>query len=100
MATELSMEPSNPRILTINGGSSSIKFALFEAGESPRPILAGGIGRIGLPDASLHVEGLNQTDSFSPLVKASKHMGAVRVLIDLIHERGGDALTAVWRLTG
>ena len=24
------MEPANPRILTINGGSSSIKFALFE----------------------------------------------------------------------
>ena len=30
------MKPANPRILTINGGSSSIKFALFEAGESPR----------------------------------------------------------------
>ena len=27
------MKPSNPRILTINGGSSSIKFALFEAGD-------------------------------------------------------------------
>ena len=26
------MKPSNPRILTVNGGSSSIKFALFEAG--------------------------------------------------------------------
>ena len=28
------MKPANPRILTINGGSSSIKFALFEAGAS------------------------------------------------------------------
>ena len=27
------MKPANPRILTINGGSSSIKFALFEAGD-------------------------------------------------------------------
>ncbi len=27
------MEPAKPRILTINGGSSSIKFALFEAGD-------------------------------------------------------------------
>ena len=25
------MKSANPRILTINGGSSSIKFALFEA---------------------------------------------------------------------
>jgi len=35
------MKPSNPRILTVNGGSSSIKFGLFEAGESVRRILAG-----------------------------------------------------------
>ena len=30
------MEPASPRILTINGGSSSIKFALFEAGDPLR----------------------------------------------------------------
>jgi acetate kinase len=30
-----------PLILTINGGSSSIKFALFEAGDSLRRILGG-----------------------------------------------------------
>jgi acetate kinase len=28
------MKSANPRILTINGGSSSIEFALFEAGDS------------------------------------------------------------------
>ena len=28
------MKPAKPRILTINGGSSSIKFALFEADDS------------------------------------------------------------------
>jgi hypothetical protein len=28
------MKPASPSILTINGGSSSIKFALFEAGDS------------------------------------------------------------------
>ncbi len=28
------MEPANPRILTINGGSSSIKLAQFEAGDA------------------------------------------------------------------
>jgi acetate kinase len=27
------MMPTDPRVLTINGGSSSIKFALFEPGE-------------------------------------------------------------------
>ena len=27
------MKPADPRILTINGGSSSIKFALYQMGE-------------------------------------------------------------------
>jgi len=37
------MKPANPRILTINGGSSSIKFALFEVGDLLRRILENGI---------------------------------------------------------
>ena len=35
------MKPASSRILTINGGSSSIKFALFEVGDSLRRILEG-----------------------------------------------------------
>ncbi len=50
-------------VLTINGGSSSIKFALFEVGKSLKRILEGSIERIGLPDASLRVKGLNPADS-------------------------------------
>jgi acetate kinase len=42
-----------PLILTINGGSSSIKFALFKAGDSLRRTLKGAIERIGLPEADL-----------------------------------------------
>jgi acetate kinase len=60
-----SVKPANPRILTINGGSSSIKFALFEAGDSLRRILEGEIERIGHPEATLRVKGLNQADNFS-----------------------------------
>ena len=55
------MEPANLHILTINGGSSSIKFALFEAAESLKRILAGGIERIGLPDATWHAKGVNRS---------------------------------------
>jgi hypothetical protein len=47
------MKSANSRILTINGGSSSIKFALFEANEPIRRFLEGGIERIGLPESSL-----------------------------------------------
>ena len=47
------MKSGNPCILTINGGSSSIKFALFEAGDPLRRILEGEIERIGFPEAAL-----------------------------------------------
>lgn len=90
------MKPSNPRILTINGGSSSIKFALFEAVDSLQRILEGGIERIGLPEAALRVKGLNQADNFSRLVAAPDHMAAVGVLMDWIEEHiGRDTLAAV-----
>ncbi len=90
------MKPGNPRVLTINGGSSSIKFALFEAGDSLRRILEGEIERIGLPAATLRVKGLNPADNFSRPVTAPDHSVAVGALMDWIEERSGrDALTAM-----
>jgi acetate kinase len=82
--------------LTINGGSSSIKFALFEAGDSLPRILEGAIERIGLPQAALRVKGANPADNFSRPVTAPDHTVAVGVLMDWIEERvGSDALAAV-----
>jgi acetate kinase len=90
------MKPASPRILTINGGSSSIKFALFEAGDSLQRILDGGIERIGLPEATLRVKSLNQADNFSRSVTVPDHTAAVSVLMDWIEEHSGrDSLTAV-----
>ena len=90
------MNPARPRVLTINGGSSSIKFALFEAGDSLRRILEDGIDRIGLPQATLAVKGSDKADNFSRSVAAPNHTVAVGVLMDWIEERSGrDALTAV-----
>ena len=90
------MQSANPRILTINGGSSSIKFALFEAGESLQRILEGGIERIGLPEATLRVKGVQPKDNFSRPVVAANHTVAVGALMDWIVERlGHDALAAV-----
>ena len=86
---ESSMKSANPCILTINGGSSSIKFALFEACDSLRRILEGRIERIGLPEATLRVKGLNQADNFSRLVTAPDHTVAVGALMDWIEERIG-----------
>ena len=58
------MKSTNPRILTINGGSSSIKFALFEGADSLRRILDGGIERIGLPEATFRVKGRTRQTTF------------------------------------
>jgi acetate kinase len=90
------MKPAKPRILTINGGSSSIKFALFEAGDSLRRILEGGIERIGSPEATLRVKGLDGPDNFSRLVTAPDHTAAVDALMDWIEKRSRrNALAAV-----
>jgi acetate kinase len=90
------MKFARPRILTINGGSSSIKFALFEADGTLRRILSGEVERVGLPDTTLRVKGLNPTDNFSRLVTAPDHKVAVGMLLDWIEERSGrDTLTAV-----
>ena len=91
-----SMRLANPRILTINGGSSSIKFAIFEAGDSLQRILGGEIERIGLPNATFRVKGSDKADDFSRSVTAPDHTSAASLLMDWIDERSGrEALTAV-----
>jgi len=96
MTKESSKKPATPRILTINGGSSSIKFALFDAGDPLRRILDGGIERIGLPEATMRVKGSNPADNVSRLVTAPDHTKAVGTLMDWIEERSErDELTAV-----
>ena len=44
-------------ILTLNGGSSSIKFALFKIGKTLPRVMEGRIERIGLTDATFTVKG-------------------------------------------
>ena len=75
---------TNPSILTINGGSSSIKFALFDPTDGLRRTVSGAIERIGTPQATLRVKGSNPADSFSRPVTALDHAVAVGVLMDWI----------------
>ena len=90
------MKSAGSRVLTINGGSSSIKFALFEVGAALRQILGGELERIGLPEATLRVKGSNPADNFSRPVTAADHTAAVGALMEWIEEHSGrDALAAV-----
>jgi acetate kinase len=84
------------RILTINGGSSSIKFALFQADETLSRILAGRIEGVGLPQGNFTVKSSNEAGNFSRPVTAPDPTAAVNLLIDWVQERiGRNALTAV-----
>ena len=67
------MSPSPPSILTVNGGSSSIKFALFEVGDPMRRVLKGGIDRIGLPESVLWVKHSIKAENFSRPIEAPDH---------------------------
>ena len=87
---------SDMRVLAVNGGSSSIKLALFKAGDPPQRILHGEIERIGLPGTCFRVESLNPTESFSRPLTGPDQSVAVSALMDWLERRKGpDAATAV-----
>jgi acetate kinase len=77
------------RILTINGGSSSIKFAVFDRADLGLRMLHGGIERIGEPGTTLNVKGLRRGDNFSRPIEPADHTVASTLLIDCITERLG-----------
>jgi len=81
------IKPATSTVLTVNGGSSSIKFALFEAGQSLRRVLAGRLERIGLPDARFQLKGPDPKDNVSKPVHAPDHTAAVNLLMDWLEER-------------
>ncbi|HUY05106.1 MAG TPA: acetate/propionate family kinase [Candidatus Paceibacterota bacterium] len=90
----LIMKPDS-YLLTINAGSSSIKFALFDA-DSLAPALDGSIERIGLPGATLRARDAGGTDDVTRPVVAATHAAAAALLMDFIDERGlQTALVAV-----
>ena len=83
-------------VLAINGGSSSIKFALYEDGEVLKKIFEGSLERVGLPKAFLRVKGVDKADNFSKDIVAGDQKVAVGILMDWIEKRIGiDCLTAV-----
>jgi acetate kinase len=83
------MQPSDSRILTINGGSSSIKFALYQIRQPLKRGLYGKVDRIGLSGTNLefHDPATNQHDSHS--LAATDHKTAANVLIDWLQKQNG-----------
>ena len=88
------MKPANPRILTVNGGSSSIKFALYQIGEPLQRGLYGKIDRIGLGGTSLAFNDPAGKLQDSQRITASDHRSAANVLIDWLEKQDGFAAIA------
>jgi acetate kinase len=74
-------------ILTINGGSSSIKFALYQIGELLVRMLHGKIDRIGLPDTSLEFNDRIRNQQGITSFVASDPKSAANSLIDWLEEQ-------------
>lgn len=74
--------PTPSRILSINGGSSSLKFAIFDRSDPPKRVLTGRFDRIGSEDTRwvvVHAGGHREVDR---RVDAPDQKAAVRLLID------------------
>lgn len=77
--------PSNKgSILTINVGSSSIKFALYENGESLERIVVGEITRIGLEGSAISVKDDKGQQVISETVSIPDHKSASDAILKLI----------------
>ncbi|MEO7559568.1 MAG: acetate/propionate family kinase [Nitrosospira sp.] len=79
--------PAKASILTVNSGSSSIKFALFQTDDSLRRVLDGRIERIGLSQPLLVVKGVEQRDNFARAVTMPGRTAAMECLVDWLKER-------------
>jgi acetate kinase len=84
---ESSMKPTNAHILTINGGSSSIKFALYQAANPLKRGLYGTVDRIGLSGTNLTFHDADGKPQASRKLAAADHKSAANSLIDWLEEQ-------------
>jgi len=83
-------------ILTINGGSSSIKFALYQAKEPRKRMLYGNVERIGLSGTKLTFHDAKGNQKHPLSLAASDHKSAAQGLIDWLEKQPGfDSVRAV-----
>ena len=82
------MKTANAHILTINGGSSSIKFALYEAVKPLKRGLHGTVDRIGLSGTNLTFNDADEDNAASSRkLAAADHKSAANSLIDWLEKQ-------------
>ena len=80
------MKSDKPYILTINGGSSSIRFALYRVEEPLKKALSGKIDRIGLDGTNLTFHDAAKDKRGNLKLSASDHKSAATFLIDWLEK--------------
>ena len=81
------MITANSTILTINGGSSSIKFACYNVGKPLNRGLHGKIDRIGLIGTNLTFHDANGKPHVSRKLEGKDHKSAANFLIDWLEKQ-------------
>ena len=74
-------------ILTVNAGSSSIKFGLYQVGEALKQRLYGKVDRIGLPGTNLTFSDSTGNRKGSLILESSDTRSASNFLIDWLEEQ-------------
>jgi acetate kinase len=83
----MSIAPANPRVLALNGGSSSIKFALYEGGQSISQLLQGKVDRIGQSGTTLTFNDSSGAVEKCTSLATSNFANATHLLLDALEER-------------
>jgi acetate kinase len=84
-----------PSILVLNGGSSSLRFALLRANDDLTPVCSGTMDRVGHDDAHLTLDDAAPAEA-RQAVRARDPSAAVHALVQWLRQRGEvDSLAAV-----
>ena len=78
-------------VLALNGGSSSIKFAVFSLGDASEPGLHGHLSRIGSPGTQLTFQAASDASPTTFSVHAADQLAATNFLLDWLEQQPGFA---------
>jgi acetate kinase len=78
------------RVLTINSGSSSLKFSLYRIGQAETRLLSGSLERIGLQGGQYHVRDSAGKELLDELHDFSDHSVALKMLLEWLAKRFPD----------
>jgi acetate kinase len=84
---KLFLKPTTAQILTINGGSSSIKFALYQIDQPLKRGLYGKVDRIGLSGTNLTFTAPTKKKPVRHKLAAADHKSAANSLIDWLEKQ-------------